>query len=209
MMIGFFVSTKNMNNYKEYLKLAKNKLVEGILVLISLLTLANLVMFPIPTFADTGSSTLDSIDNTVNYELVPENKGDNLIQILNPEVMFYDNNGQVENGHLPQNDGLEEKYSITAVITAYNSDIGQTDNSPCITANGFDLCKHGQEDSVAINGMKMGTRVRIPELFGDRVFVVRDRMNARYSSDRVDVWMISRSDAKKFGVKVAKLEVLE
>jgi len=96
----------------------------------------------------------------------------------------------------------------THTMTAYNSDPAQTDNTPCITANGFDVCKHNVEDTIAANFLKFGTKVRIPELYGDRVFVVRDRMNKRYS-DRVDIWMKEKVDARKFGVKVAKIEVIE
>lgn len=96
----------------------------------------------------------------------------------------------------------------THVMTAYNSEPGQTDDSPCITATGFNVCEHGEEDTIAANFLKFGTKVRIPELFGDRVFVVRDRMNKRHA-DRVDVWMKDRSDALKFGIKTAKIEVLK
>ncbi len=96
----------------------------------------------------------------------------------------------------------------THTMTAYNSEVAQTDDSPCITANGFNVCKHGVEDTIAANFLKMGTKVRIPDLFGDRVFTVRDRMNARHTN-RVDVWFKERSAAMKFGVKVAKIEVLE
>ncbi len=96
----------------------------------------------------------------------------------------------------------------THTMTAYNSEVGQTDNSPCITANGFNVCEHGIEDTIAANFLPMGTKVKIPELFGDRVFVVRDRMNKKHS-DRVDVWMKDRHDAIHFGVKVAKIQVLK
>lgn len=96
----------------------------------------------------------------------------------------------------------------THVITAYNSEAGQTDDSPCITANGFNVCKHGIEDTIAANFLKFGTKVQIPELFGDRVFVVRDRMNRRHT-DRVDVWMNGKKDALKFGKKVAVIQVVE
>ncbi len=96
----------------------------------------------------------------------------------------------------------------THTMTAYNSDVAQTDDSPCITANGFNVCKHGIEDTIAANFLPMGTKVKIPDLFGDRIFVVRDRMNARYP-DRVDIWMKDRTSALKFGVKVAKIQVLE
>ena len=93
-------------------------------------------------------------------------------------------------------------------LTAYNSEVAQTDDTPCITANGFDVCAHGIEDTIAANFLKFGTKVRIPELFGDRIFVVRDRMNRRYP-DRVDVWMLNKSDAIKFGVRRATIEVIE
>ena len=96
----------------------------------------------------------------------------------------------------------------THTITAYNSDPAQTDSTPCITANGFNVCEHGEEDTIAANFLKFGTKVRIPDLYGDRIFVVRDRMNKRYS-DRVDIWMKEKTDARQFGVKVAKIEVVE
>src|SRR3989339_2093065 len=90
-------------------------------------------------------------------------------------------------------------------ITSYNSEAGQTDDSPCITANGFNVCEHGIEDTVAANFLKFGTKVRIPELFGDKIFVVRDRMNPRFP-ERIDIWMLDKSDAKNFGVKRVKVE---
>jgi 3D (Asp-Asp-Asp) domain-containing protein len=197
-----------MNKMKKLLKLAKKTLNKKVVLVVSSLILANIVLSPIPTLADTDNSAINSGVISSSYQLVPDNAGQNLIQILNPEIMI---NGGVKsaNSHLPQNNGLAAKYTVTAVLTAYNSEIGQTDDSPCITANGFDVCKHGVEDTVAINGMKMGTRVRFPDLFGDKVFIVRDRMNSRYGSTHVDVWMLSRADAKVFGVKSAKMEVLD
>jgi len=94
------------------------------------------------------------------------------------------------------------------VITAYNSEAAQTDDSPCITANGFNVCEHGQEDTIAANFLKFGTKVQIPELFGERVFIVRDRMNKKHPN-RVDVWMKERKAAVKFGVKTASIVVIE
>lgn len=93
-------------------------------------------------------------------------------------------------------------------MSAYNSEVAQCDASPCITANGFNVCKHGIEDTIAANFLKFNTKVRIPELFGDRVFIVRDRMNSRYTS-RVDIWMKNKKDALQFGIKLAKIEVIE
>lgn len=93
------------------------------------------------------------------------------------------------------------------LITAYSSTKDQTDSSPCITANGYNVCKNNTENVIAANFLPFGTRVKIPELFGDREFVVQDRMNRRYGQ-RVDVWMTSRQKAKIFGVKRATIVVV-
>ncbi len=108
----------------------------------------------------------------------------------------------------PEKEEQKVKSTSVHVMTAYNSEVGQTDDSPCITANGFNVCKHGQEDTIAANFLKFGTKVKIPDLFGDRVFVVRDRMNKKHPN-RVDVWMKDRPSAMKFGIKTARIQVLE
>ncbi len=99
-------------------------------------------------------------------------------------------------------------WSDYRTFTGYNSDPWQTDDTPCIAANGFDVCKHGIEDTVAANFLKFGTKIRIPQVYGDRVFTVRDRMNRRYPNS-VDIWMIYKKDAKEFGRRVLKIEVVE
>ncbi len=98
--------------------------------------------------------------------------------------------------------------TTTVTITAYNSEVGQTDDSPCITANGFNVCKHGIEDTIAANFLPMGTKVKIPDLYGDRIFIVRDRMNKKHAT-RVDIWMKDRHSAIQFGVKTAKIQILK
>lgn len=49
----------------------------------------------------------------------------------------------------------------------------------------------------------------MPEKFGSKVFVVQDRMHARYGSSRGDIWMKTRHDAKQWGVKRVKVEILK
>ncbi len=101
----------------------------------------------------------------------------------------------------------EIKTSFPSLITAYNSEVAQCDSSPCITASGYNLCKYGVEDTVAANHLRFGTKVKIPEIFGDKVFVVRDRMNSKYYN-RLDVWMLSKEKAVQFGSKRAQVQVL-
>ncbi|MDP2586216.1 MAG: hypothetical protein Q8P32_00370 [Candidatus Komeilibacteria bacterium] len=105
----------------------------------------------------------------------------------------------------------EPRYKIKLWVTAYNSLPGQTDSTPCITASGLNVCERsnqGAEDIIATNLMRLpfGTKVRIPELFGDKIFLVHDRMNARYTK-RVDVWMAEYADAKKFGKQYTEIEI--
>ena len=111
----------------------------------------------------------------------------------------------------PKIDVQEEReiaWSKRYTMTAYNSEVAQCDDSPCITANGFNVCEHGIEDTVAANFLKFGTEIRIPELFGDRIFIVRDRMNSRYT-ERVDVWLLSHDNAIDFWVKYPLIEILK
>ncbi|MFA5368462.1 MAG: hypothetical protein WC303_00420 [Candidatus Paceibacterota bacterium] len=94
---------------------------------------------------------------------------------------------------------------ILVVITAYSSTVDQTDDTPFITANGTFV----RDGIVANNMLPFGTKLKIPELYGDKEFVVADRMNARKSSYHLDVWMPSRLEAINFGVKKAYIEVSE
>lgn len=95
--------------------------------------------------------------------------------------------------------------TIKVVVTAYSSTPDQTDDTPFITASG----KHVADGIVANNMLPMGTKIRIPSLYGDKVFVIEDRMNKRMSNYHIDVWMPERALAIKFGVKTADIEVLE
>jgi len=95
--------------------------------------------------------------------------------------------------------------TISVVSTAYSSDVAQTDSTPCIPASGYNLCDHyekyGEGDTVAANFLPLGTQVRFPEMYGDKIFIVRDRMNSRYGYARIDIWMPEYEEAKNFGVK--------
>lgn len=93
---------------------------------------------------------------------------------------------------------------INVVATAYTSTPDQTDNSPFTTATGDRV----HDGLIAANFLPFGTQVKFPELYGDKIFIVYDRMNARYGYGRVDVWLdTSRREAKQFGVKRLKMEI--
>lgn len=93
---------------------------------------------------------------------------------------------------------------IRAVITAYTSTPDQTDDTPFIAASG----KRVHDRMIAANGLPFGTIIKIPSLYGDREFVVEDRMNARYGFGRMDIWLdTSKAEARKFGVKKVDIEI--
>lgn len=122
-------------------------------------------------------------------------------QALALEVDAIQNNFR-DFGVLPASDLRGPAYTVTVPATAYNSLPGQTDDTPFITASGTTV-RHGV---LAANFLPIGTRVKIPEIYGDQVFVVEDRMNSRYWK-RVDIWMESYDDAIQFGLKNIEIEV--
>ena len=115
------------------------------------------------------------------------------------------------NTQFPGSAERQPRKVMTVVATAYNSEPGQTDDTPCITANGHDLCDtyatYGADNTIAANFLPMGTAVRFPELYGDQIFVVRDRMNARYGYGRIDLWLPTHQEATQFGVERMEMEI--
>ena len=94
---------------------------------------------------------------------------------------------------------------IKMVITAYSSTPWETDGNPFITASGSCV----REGIVANNLLPFGTKIRIPELYGDKIFVVEDRMNWKKGYYHLDIWFPNYQEAKNFGAKKAYVEILE
>lgn len=93
---------------------------------------------------------------------------------------------------------------VKAVITAYTSTVDQTDDDPFIAASG----KRVHDGMIAANFLPFGTKIKIPSLYGDKIFTVEDRMNKRYGFGRMDVWLdTSKAEARKFGVKRVEVEI--
>ena len=95
--------------------------------------------------------------------------------------------------------------SQKVTVTAYSSTPDQTDDTPFITASG----KVVDDGIVASNFLTFGTKLRFPQLFGNKIFVVEDRMHQRYSSNRVDIWFPDRESAENFGIQTTIMEILE
>ncbi len=104
---------------------------------------------------------------------------------------------------LPEKGSAKSNYIVD--ITAYTSTPEECDSDPFITADGSTV----RNGIIAANFLPFGTKVRIPDVFGDRVFEVHDRMNKRYWY-RIDIWMDDGTAMRQFGIKRnMKIEVVE
>ena len=104
------------------------------------------------------------------------------------------------------NDSLKRAVrTIKVVVTAYASVPEETDDTPFITASG----KYVKDGIIANNLLPFGTKIKIPKLYGDKIFTVEDRMNKSKSDYHIDIWMPSTPLALNFGVKTANIEILE
>ena len=105
---------------------------------------------------------------------------------------------------------------IEGKLSAYTNTVWQTDDTPNFTASQFDLrtLKAG-EGVVANNYLPFGTKVRIPDLFGDMIFTVQDRGNPNHFDTvrRFDVYLPGGEkgvqEAMKFGRRTARVEIVE
>ena len=102
---------------------------------------------------------------------------------------------------LPINENKAVVTVIDATIYAYNSEVGQTDNDPFMTAS-MTMVRNG---IIANNCLAFGTVV----LIDGEPFEVMDRMNSRYGCEVFDIWMEERADAINFGKQFKKISVLK
>ena len=94
--------------------------------------------------------------------------------------------------------------TYTVQVSAYTSEVAQCDDSPFITAAGT----HVRDGIVATNMFPFGTVIKIPKLYGDKIFVVEDRMNKRYQNN-VDIWFTDKTEALKLGRRTVQIEVIK
>lgn len=102
----------------------------------------------------------------------------------------------------PVTNTISQKKIVT--ITAYSSTPDQTDDTPFITASNTIV----HDGVIAANFLEFGTKIRIPKLFGNKIFTVEDRMHYRYQDNHIDIWFPDRESALNFGIKQAEIEIL-
>ena len=123
-------------------------------------------------------------------------------QIPEMGLLAIKSNSLVASSFLPEPKVVK---TLDVLATAYSSTPEETDDDPFVTASGT-MVKDG---IIANNLLPFGTKIRIPELYGDKIFVVEDRMNSRKSAYQIDIWFASKAQAKEFGAKQTYIEVLE
>lgn len=104
------------------------------------------------------------------------------------------------------NEAKKAAEKIHVIVSAYSSTESQTDSTPFITASG----KRVKDGIIANNLLPFGTKVKIPSLYGDKIFTVEDRMNKIKSDYHIDIWMENTPLAINFGKRTGiEMEILE
>jgi len=139
----------------------------------------------------------------IAFEFPSEAENSNLIFLKNEKIVVFEGNSifGISNPNNPEKKAIK----ILAIVTAYSSTPWETDENPYLTASG----KIVKDGIVANNFLPFGTKIKIPEIFGDKIFVVEDRMSFEKSNYQFDVWFKDYFEALKFGVKKTYVEILE
>lgn len=97
----------------------------------------------------------------------------------------------------------DSKQIVVVTVTGYSSSVEETDDTPFTTALGTKV----RPGVAAANWLPLGAEIKMPDLFGDQVFVIEDRMNRRHPN-RVDIWFPTANEALRFGIRETRIEIL-
>lgn len=92
---------------------------------------------------------------------------------------------------------------MTVRASAYTSTVAECDSDPFTTASGAKV----KDGIIAMNGIPFGTKIRIRGQ-GDKIYVVQDRMNAKWGNHRIDIWMPDRHQALEWGVRTVTIDIV-
>ena len=145
---------------------------------------------------------ITSLVKTYSLFGLEKNSNDQNSDNVSEIIVFHENT--LSSFANPANPPLKVIKKLPVVVTAYSSTPEQTDDTPTITANGT-LVRDG---IVANNLLAFGTEIRMPEIYGEKVFTVEDRMHSRKGDYHFDVWFQEYSEALGFGAQLTYVEVL-
>jgi len=123
---------------------------------------------------------------------------------LGSELVIVQGNTLLAISPIPQTE-IKVVKRMKVLTTAYSSTVWQTDDTPFITASGT----YVKDGIVANNLLAFGTQIRFPEIYGDKIFVVEDRMHWKKGYYHVDIWFPFYDEAKNFGAKTTYIEVIK
>jgi len=129
------------------------------------------------------------------------------LQEVTQKINITEKNFQEKNPtvvRLPEAKEREPRKTMYLTVTAYSSSRDETDGDPFTTASGEKV----KDGIIAHNRLPFGTKVRFPEVFGEKIFTVEDRLNPKHGQYIADIWMPSKQEAKQWGAKVLKMEIL-
>ena len=146
------------------------------------------------------------IAGTIFLKLIASKNNLPLEESLFPkkDLILLNENTLLSRSNLPNPEPKVSK-KITVIVTAYSSTPWETWGNPFLTASETWV----RDGIIANNLLPFGTQVRIPEIYGDKIFIVEDRMNSRKGNYHFDIWFPSYYEAKEFGAKTTYIEVLE
>jgi 3D (Asp-Asp-Asp) domain-containing protein len=114
---------------------------------------------------------------------------------------------QSKTNNLPiiTNRQFEVTKTIYTTVTAYSSSVDECGIDPFTMASGERVF----DGAIAHQYLPFNTKVRFPEVFGEKIFVVKDRLGPQFTSYyHVDMWVHSKAEAKAWGARVVKMEIL-
>ncbi|HLD21502.1 MAG TPA: hypothetical protein VJB65_01240 [Patescibacteria group bacterium] len=156
---------------------------------VSALSMVLFFTFPAPTLSDSDYSK-------------------NPLAIIGPiHTIFSEAPNTTTSNALPTIDKAEPRVIKTyhARMTYYESKVAQTDGNPWITASGARV----HWGTVAANCLPIGTKIRIPDIYGDQTFTVLDRHSRRFGCGLVDVWTDHAPGHDAKTISSVRIEVLE
>ncbi len=141
-------------------------------------------------------------DSTSQLEHRVRDLGQQHIELLNSFTELEAKNAHDSNTLM---NPTQYKTKYQAKVTAYNTVPGQTDDTPCIAANGSNVC--GLDTcTVAMNGVEFGTKIHIDSI---GTCTVVDRKNSRYNHEWIDInFDKDINGAKHFGVQKLTFSIL-
>lgn len=89
------------------------------------------------------------------------------------------------------------------LVTSYNAVADQTDDSPCISASGLNICETDKLICACPRKYPFGTKF----LIEGQIYFCEDRLHRKYD-DRIDLLMKTKEEAKQWGKQWLEVKIV-